>query len=223
MPGIEIIITSDGSHSLINTDLQETYHSVHGAIQESVHVFIKSGFDFWTERNPGKKVRILEMGFGTGLNAFLTQLQGRQSSVKINYESWEMYPVDLSVIRQLNYGNVLNSPDGFLKLHEAPWELPSAITPAFNLLKRKGDIQLAGWETPCFDLVYYDAFAPSRQPYLWGADVLGKVTDTLAPGGVFVTYCAKGQVKRDLRSFGLAVETLMGAPGKKEMIRALRQ
>jgi tRNA U34 5-methylaminomethyl-2-thiouridine-forming methyltransferase MnmC len=222
MPGLEIITTSDGSHSLINTSLQETYHSVHGAIQESKYVFIHSGLSYWQEKNPEKSIRILEMGFGTGLNAFLTLLEGIHLTSPVYYESWEMFPVDLSVAKQLNYGDVLGSKDMFLKLHEATWEGPSSITPDFTLVKRKGDIQQACWSKESFELIYYDAFAPSKQPDLWSAEMLKKITDTLAPGGVWVTYCAKGQVKRDLRSFGRMVETLPGAPGKKEMIRALR-
>lgn len=222
MPGVEIITTSDGSHSLMNTDLQETYHSVHGAIQESKHVFIHAGLDFWIEQNIGKEVRILELGFGTGLNAFLTLLGTSQLRISVHYESWEMYPLELSIVRQLNYGDVLRAPADFLKLHQAPWEEPSGIASDFILTKRKGDIQQALWHGQPFDIIYYDAFAPAKQPYLWDAKVLKKITDTLAPGGVWVTYCAKGQVKRDLRSLGLKVETLPGAPGKKEMIRALR-
>ena len=222
MSGLEIITTSDGSHSLINNNLKETYHSVHGAIQESQHVFIRSGFDFWRGQNPGKKVRILEMGFGTGLNAFLTLLESRRLAVTVYYESWEMYPVDLSIARQLNYGDVLRSKDEFLKLHEASWEESSKITSDFTMMKRKGDIQQAVWEEQSFDIIYYDAFAPSKQPYMWNVAILELITDALAPGGVWVTYCAKGQVKRDLRSFGLKVEALPGAPGKKEMIRASR-
>lgn len=222
MPGVEIITTSDGSHSLMNTDLQETYHSVHGAIQESKHVFIHAGLDFWMEQNSGKEVRILELGFGTGLNALLTLLGTSHLPVSVHYESWEMYPLELSIARQLNYGDVLRAPLEFLKLHEVPWEEPSKIASDFILTKRKGDIQQALWNEQAFDIIYYDAFAPAKQPYLWEMDVLKKITDTLPSGGVWVTYCAKGQVKRDLRSLGLKVETLPGAPGKKEMIRALR-
>jgi tRNA U34 5-methylaminomethyl-2-thiouridine-forming methyltransferase MnmC len=222
MPGLSIITTSDGSHSLMNTDLQETYHSVHGAIQESKHVFISAGLNFWTKQSPGKKIRILEMGFGTGLNAFLTLVESKRLNLPVYFESWEMFPVDISLARQLNYGDTLGSPETFLKLHEIEWDEPSPITADFTLVKRKGDIQQGSWPEQSFDLVYYDAFAPSKQPYLWSGEVLKKISDVLAPGGVWVTYCAKGQVKRDLRSFGLKVETLPGAPGKKEMIRALR-
>jgi tRNA U34 5-methylaminomethyl-2-thiouridine-forming methyltransferase MnmC len=220
MIGVQIITTSDGSHSLINTDLQETYHSVHGAIQESKHVFINAGFTFWADRNPGKKVRILEMGFGTGLNALLTLLECGRTATSVHYESWEMLPLELPVVRQLNYGSVLDSPREFLKLHEVPWEQPSLISPGFTLHKHEGDIQHVSWSDASFDIIFYDAFAPGKQPYLWSTDLLRKITNTLVPGGVWVTYCAKGQVKRDLRSFGLTVETLPGAPGKKEMIRA---
>ncbi len=222
MPEIQIITTADGSHSLLNADLQETYHSSYGAIQESKHVFIRSGLDYWVEHNPRKKIRILEMGFGAGLNAFLTLLATTHSDTPVYYESWEMYPVVQSVIAQLNYGDILNSSQKFISLHEALWEKQVAITPNFVLSKHNGDIQSAPFEESSFDIIYYDAFAPSKQPELWVEEMLKKVTNTLAPGGVWVTYCAKGQVKRDLRSLGLTVEILQGAPGKKEMIRALR-
>jgi tRNA U34 5-methylaminomethyl-2-thiouridine-forming methyltransferase MnmC len=223
MPGVEIITTSDGSHSLINTDLQETYHSTHGAIQESKHVFIRSGLDYWLGQNTGKQIRILEMGFGTGLNALLTLLESSRKAFAVYYETWEMFPVELSVVRQLNYGDVLGMPEKFQQLHEAEWNEAVRIAPDFLLHKKKGDFQGAAWEGSPFDLIYYDAFAPSKQPHLWEAGILKKTADALAPAGVWVTYSAKGQVKRDLRSFGLAVETLPGAPGKKEMTRALRQ
>lgn len=223
MPAIKIITTSDGSHSLLNTALDETYHSVHGAIQESQHVFIRHGFDCWFERNPKKEIRILEIGFGTGLNSFLTLLHSKGTGLKVYYESWDTDPFAWEVIKQLNYPTILGSPELFFKIHEAQWDQSDTINPNFKLQKRKADCLVDQFDTfTLFDLIYYDAFAPSKQPEMWTIDVLKKVTDLLSPGGIWVTYCAKGQVKRDLRSLGLTIETLSGPPGKKEMIRASR-
>jgi tRNA U34 5-methylaminomethyl-2-thiouridine-forming methyltransferase MnmC len=214
---IELITTSDGSHSLLNTQLQETYHSVHGAIQ---HVFIKEGIAFLSEKK--KAIRILEIGFGTGLNALLTWMFAVEHKSTVTYESWEMYPLDGTVVEKLNYGTLLNSPTYFAQIHLAKWNEWTALSNAFRLLKHKGDILTEKISAQSqFDLVYYDAFAPAKQPDMWSLEVLRKVTDSLSDGGVFVTYCAKGQVKRDLKSLGLTVETLTGPPGKKEMIRAV--
>ncbi len=214
---LSIIITEDGSHSLRNEELQETYHSVHGAVRESNHVFIQHGFDHQLKKNPSS-LRILEAGFGTGLNALLTAMR---ATVPVYYESWELYPLPMDVVRQLNYGDQLSSAALFHALHEASWNQSVSMNPNFTLLKRTADLLQ---ETPAgqFDIIYYDAFAPSKQPALWERDGIRKMTDTLVPGGVFVTYCAKGQLKRDLSSLGLTVETLPGPPGKKEMIRATR-
>jgi tRNA U34 5-methylaminomethyl-2-thiouridine-forming methyltransferase MnmC len=220
MTEVTIITTSDGSHSLLNTQLNETYHSVHGAIQESRHVFIRHGLVHSLQVSPKKEVRILEVGFGTGLNALLSLQYANQAGIKIYYESWEANPLDLSVVQQLNYGELLESVYAFKKIMEATWNEPAAISPDFTLHKVHGDIlQDALHTTMPFDLIYYDAFAPSKQPDMWSREVLGKIISTLAAGGIFVTYCAKGQVKRDLASLGLVVETLTGPPGKKEMIR----
>ena len=224
MSAIKIITTSDGSHSLLNTALNETYHSIHGAIQESQHVFIQAGLDHWLRRNHKNEIRIFEVGFGTGLNAFLTLLHSSLSETKIYYESWEAFPLGMSTIRQLNYPLVLGSSALYSKIHESSWDDPVRITPTFSLNKRKGDILLDPFNEPAsFDLVYYDAFAPMKQPAVWDVAILKKVADLLAPGGVWVTYCARGQVKRDLKSLTLTIETLPGPPGKKEMIRATKE
>jgi tRNA U34 5-methylaminomethyl-2-thiouridine-forming methyltransferase MnmC len=215
--GLTIITTEDGSHSLRNEQLQETYHSVHGAVQESNHVFIQNGFVHQLRTNPSA-LRILEAGFGTGLNALLTALHTR---IPVYYESWELYPLPIEVIDQLNYGNQLDAAVLFKALHVAPWNLTVSISSHFTLCKRSADL-LHELPVGQFDIIYYDAFAPSKQPALWEIDILRKMTDTLVPGGVFVTYCAKGQLKRDLSSLGLTVETLAGPPGKKEMVRATR-
>jgi len=214
---LSIIITEDGSHSLRNEELLETYHSVHGAVRESNHVFIQHGLDHQLKSNPSS-LRILEAGFGTGLNALLTALQ---VAIPVYYESWELYPLPMDVVKQLNHGDQLASVALFHALHEAPWNQIAVLNTNFTLCKRTADL-LQETPTGQFDIIYYDAFAPSKQPALWERDVIRKMIETLVPGGVFVTYCAKGQLKRDLSSLGLAVETLPGPPGKKEMVRATR-
>ncbi len=219
MSSVQLISTEDGSHSLMNTVLQETYHSVHGAIQESNHVFIKHGLEDYATTNPRKPIRILEVGFGTGLNTFLTLLYSVQREVQIHYESWEKYPLPDAIVAQLNYASMLGDPIAFSAIHQAPWNMEVQIKSGFSLLKRHSDI-LNEAIVSSFDIIYYDAFAPSKQPEMWTRDLFKKITDTLVLGGIFVTYCAKGQVKRDLASLGLVVETLPGPPGKKEMTRA---
>lgn len=220
MDGLEVIDTGDGSHSILNTSLQETYHSRHGAVRESTHVFIDHGFRVLEWLHPGP-VRILEVGFGTGLNAALTQMEAVLHGRQVIYESWEKFPLPNQVWEKLNYGAILGHPEVFKALHQAPWNEPAEVGSGFTLIKRTGDL-LVDVLSGTFDLIYYDAFAPSKQPEMWTLDVLRKVTSALAPGGILVTYCAKGQVKRDLASLGLAVETLPGPPGKKEMTRAKR-
>ncbi len=223
MTDIRIITTADGSHSLHHAGLNETYHSVHGAIRESQYVFIRQGLVRWLELNNSKEIRILEVGFGTGLNALLTLLHSLQTNVKVYYESWEANPLDSLFVQQLNYGEMLKGAAWFGKINKAEWNEAGAITADFTLHKHHGDI-LRDTLNPSarFDLIYFDAFAPSKQPEMWTLEQIRKITDTLAPGGIWVTYCAKGQVKRDLVSLKFTVETLAGPPGKKEMIRASR-
>jgi tRNA U34 5-methylaminomethyl-2-thiouridine-forming methyltransferase MnmC len=220
--GIEIITTSDGSHSLLNTTLNETYHSRHGAVQESLHVFIKEGLDYLLTKKPAATISILEIGFGTGLNALLTAQRALEVSAVVQYTSLETKPLPELIWAQLNY---TSSPDAevlFRSLHEAPWATAVDITPAFRLTKRKVSLLEATFAPGSFDLIYFDAFAPNKQPEMWTYAVLETVVHTLREGGMFVTYCARGQLKRDLKALGLTVETLAGPPGKKEMVRGVQ-
>lgn len=225
MSKIEIIITSDGSHSLLNTELNETYHSTHGAIQESMHVFIKNGLEYFEQINKSAEIRILEIGFGTGLNALLALQYCLTQPIKIYYESLETFPVDEQTISQLNYPQAINFCDAdryFTQLHQSSWVEPNVITDSFTLFKRLVKIQDIDLGSEKFDVIFFDAFAPSKQAEMWELAILQKIEQSMKTNGVFVTYCAKGQLKRDLKSLGLVVETLSGPPGKKEMVRAVK-
>lgn len=225
MDNISIITTADGSHSLYNKELGETYHSVHGAIQESKHVFIMQGLEYFSQTHPQKKdLRVLEIGFGTGLNAFLAELWSAEKGINIYYQSLEKFPLVKEVCEALNYATEPAARSLFLSLHTAPWDSIQRISPTFIFEKRIVDLLStnllsASW----FDIVFYDAFAPSKQPALWSMDILKKTTDSLSTDGIWVTYCAKGQLKRDLKSLHLEVQTLPGPPGKREMLRAVKR
>ncbi len=222
---LQLITTGDGSHSLLNTDLNETYHSTHGAVQESQHVFIKNGLDFFIEQNTPDEINILEVGFGTGLNALLTARQIQDSKIKVHYTSLEAFPISIEIADQLSYYNDVLFPHSkqlFMSLHESGWNEPVSILANFTLEKRKMTLQESSFRPSDFDLVFFDAFAPNKQPEMWEVGILEKVVQAMKPKGVFVTYCAKGQVKRDLKSFGMKIETLSGPPGKREMVRALK-
>jgi len=223
---LQFIVTGDGSHSLLNTDLNETYHSVHGAVRESLHVFIKNGLEYCFQKGQPQEINILEIGFGTGLNALLTLRQSQDSKVKIRYVSIEAFPVSLEIVTQLSYPIDLPFPNSiglFQSLHQARWNEAVTILPDFILEKRKTTLQELEFEKHQFDLVYFDAFAPNKQPEMWHPTMLAKTAKALKDGGIFVTYCAKGQLKRDLKSVGLVVESLAGPPGKREMVRATKR
>jgi tRNA U34 5-methylaminomethyl-2-thiouridine-forming methyltransferase MnmC len=218
---LEIITTADGSNSLRNTTLDETYHSVHGAIQESVHVFIDNGLMSLLGKVKGK-ISILEVGFGTGLNALLTVQCARAHRQRVYYTTLEPNPLSDEIWSLLNYPVTLNLANEYGSLHRSPWQIGTTLDPYFELLKLRTTLQEARPEAGSFDLVYYDAFAPSKQPELWELPMLEKVVKALRQGGILVTYCAKGQLKRNLRGLQLNVETLSGPPGKKEMVRATK-
>lgn len=215
-----IIETEDGSHSLFSEQFAVDYHSKYGAIQESQHVFIQAGLAPVVAVKPS--VRIFEMGFGSGLNAYLSLLFLNDQQKKIYFETVEAFPIPVEQAASLNFPSLLKgSNDDFQALHQAPWNEPVAITSQFTLCKKSGTIQ----ETTLsgdFDVVFFDAFAPSSQPELWESPVLEKIYEAMAPGGIFVTYCAKGVVKRTLRAIGFQVEGIPGPPGKREMTRATK-
>ncbi|MBD8489607.1 tRNA (5-methylaminomethyl-2-thiouridine)(34)-methyltransferase MnmD [Echinicola sp. CAU 1574] len=222
---IKLIETEDGSHSLYVPDLNETYHSFHGAYRESIHVFFLYGLDHWFTHHPHQQpVRVFEVGFGTGLNAWLALVWAEQNKLPLLYHTIEPFPVPEDIYTQLNYTSIdedLSHFQGqFHRLHKAPWNQGGALTEYFNMKKDQATLE----EVQLYptDVVFFDAFAPSKQPELWSKELLKKVVDALNPGGVFVTYCAKGQLKRDLTNLGLHVETLPGPPGKKEMVRATK-
>jgi tRNA U34 5-methylaminomethyl-2-thiouridine-forming methyltransferase MnmC len=206
----------------MHTELNETYHSVHGAIQESRYVFIEKGLEYWLTSNQNRDVNILEIGFGTALNALLTLQKARELQVKINYAALEAYPLARELWGRLNYSDTLGDAEMFEQMHEVPWDTEHLLTPAFLLKKYYTTLQDVKLLPSSFDVVYYDAFAPVKQPEMWTLEMLQKVAEAIRPEGVFVTYCARGQLKRDLKTLGLRVETLTGPPGKKEMVRAVR-
>ncbi len=219
MSSLKIITTEDGSHSLLNEALNETYHSRHGAVQESEYVFIEKGLNFFLESGEKESVSILEIGFGTGLNALLTASISEKRKINIAYTTLETHPISEEIWGTLNY-----STEKFLfeKIHTSAWDKWVAVTSHFKLLKREESLQAIDLSTQQFDLIYFDAFAPNKQPEMWEHDMLEKISFAMKSGAVFVTYCAKGQLKRDLKSLGLVVESLPGPPGKREMVRAIK-
>ncbi|MGB3465257.1 MAG: tRNA (5-methylaminomethyl-2-thiouridine)(34)-methyltransferase MnmD [Cyclobacteriaceae bacterium] len=219
MEQIRIITTDDGSHSLYREDLKETYHSFHGALQESVHVFINKGLDYYYDKYQPSEISILEVGFGTGLNALLTQDFAERHQVHILFETLETIPLEAEVYQNLNYAEKMDKEEIFLAMHDCPWGSEEKISPYFSLKKIQQPLE--GFRTDrSYDVIYFDAFAPSKQPELWEKNIMEQVYGMTANPGVFTTYCAKGQLKRDLKEVGYAVSTLPGAPGKKEMVRA---
>ena len=217
--GRTIKITEDGSSTIFVPDLNEHFHSVHGAITESMHVFIHAGFQFLTPKN----LSILEVGFGTGLNAYLTYLENQKLHKNIFYYAIEKFPLKHMEYTSLNYTELHRNERVFHALHEAPWDEETAIGEGFHVVKIRTDFctfDLAALGH--FDLIYYDAFAPEKQPELWDQRLFQLIYERCNPGAVFVTYCAKGEVRRSLQSAGFHVERLPGPPGKREMLRALK-
>lgn len=218
-----IELTADGSHTLFIPELNEHYHSVNGAIQESQHVFIEAGL-----RHTQKDfVHILEIGFGTGLNAFLTLLDSQYNVKRIHYTSIEAYPLSTTLIRQLNYPNGYSQQQQSLyyQLHEAGWNKRIDITPQFCLEKIQADFTNFDFNqiTEFVDLVYFDAFAPDKQPDMWKQEIFDKLYLISNDQGILVTYCAKGVIRRMMQQSGYKTERLPGPPGKREMLRAVKE
>lgn len=218
---MSLFITADGSHSIESEQYGVPYHSRHGALQETRHVFIEAGL--LDVARTADQMNVLGIGFGTGLNAFVTLLTAEQQKLPVSYHAVEAFPLSRQETRQLNYPEVLEVPErraDFLRLHDLEWEATTKIAEHFEFSKEQTRFQDLDLPDDFFDVVYFDAFAPNAQPELWDEHVLGKMYRTLRPGGVLVTYCAKGSVKRCLRGLGFTVEPLPGPPRKREMTRA---
>ncbi len=235
----QIVTTKDQSHTLFLPHLNEHYHSIHGAVQESQHVFIKNGLEYFRNLSPTKNINVFEIGFGTGLNALLTLLKGLEyPHFTIAYSTIEAYPLPQEIIQQLNYTSQLNiendnskgfpSPLGeglgvraFKHIHSAEWNKPTEITSNFSIHKIHQTLQQIQL-SETYDIIFFDAFAPEKQPEMWTKEIFQKLFLHLNAGGILVTYCAKGIIKRTLKEIGFTIETLQGPPGKREMIRAIK-
>jgi len=231
-----LIKTSDGSHSLYVKELDEHYHSIHGAIQEGKHVFIEMGVKalpfanktsappLLLEKGEGgfSSINILEIGLGTGLNALLTHLEILKNPIHIYYTALEAFPLNAEIINQLNYIELLDAKPHrafFDHIHSCEWGKDIPLSPYFVLHKIKNTLQVVKFENQ-FDIIYFDAFGPRVQPEMWTEEIFTKIYAATKSDGFLVTYCAKGEVKRTLRKVGFTVETLQGPPGKREMVRA---
>lgn len=210
--------TTDGSKTLYSENFKETYHSVNGAVTESMHVFINAGFRV-CKQNP---VHIFEVGFGTGLNAFLTLIEAQKQCIEVDYHSIELFPLDEKVYDNLGYHTFLAANiTEFKAMHKAAWDSKTEILQGFQLTKIKEDLLKYPF-AQCYDLVYFDAFSPATQPELWNEEVFVNLFNHLNSGGILTTYCAKGSVRRTLQKAGFVTERLPGPPGKREMLRAMK-
>ena len=213
----DLVLTSDGSHTLFVAAIDECYHSTHGAIQESRHIFIDAGLKQCTK----SEIKILEIGFGTGLNAFMTLLEAESLGKKIHYTTLELYPLDVEKAMRLNYPEELDASKRalFEKIHNAEWDKWIDISNIFSLCKCKADFtQFEFLER--FDVVYFDAFSPEKQPAMWTETCFEKLYEVSNVDAVLTTYCAKGYVRRAMQKAGYVVERLPGPPGKRQILRA---
>jgi tRNA U34 5-methylaminomethyl-2-thiouridine-forming methyltransferase MnmC len=211
----KIVITNDGSHTIFNHKINECYHSKHGAIVEAEHVFIRNGFSSANK----SKLNILEVGFGTGLNALLTYQKAVQRSIEVNYQTIELFPVKEENYTKLNFADLIGlEKEELLDIHSCPWEAINNINHYFRLTKKH--ISLQDYKSKMtFDIIYFDAFSPEKQPELWNESILRKMHKLLNNDGFLVTYCAKGAVKRTMKTVGFEVLVLDGPPGKRQMTR----
>lgn len=217
----KILPSEDGSHTLLSEQFGVTYHSTHGAIQETQTVFIDAGLQYQIDQGL-QEINILEMGFGTGLNAIMTYQYLQDKDTQVNYHTIEAYPISLEMAQQLNYPTLLslneNQQEDFYSMHENT----EGNFHHFNFKKSITQLQEISLAPNQYDIIYFDAFAPSSQEELWTEDIMQKLYNTAREGGVLVTYCAKGVFKRRLKSVGFTVEGLPGPKGKREMTRAIK-
>lgn len=210
------MLTEDGSHTLFVPEIEECYHSSHGAIQESRHIFIEAGLKQCSK----SEINVLEVGFGTGLNAFLTLIEAEKSGKYIRYTSLEKHPVEIEKAMQLNYPEILSPANLtiFEYIHTSTWNMDVEMTPYFTLKKIVTDFTLYVPEDK-FDVIFFDAFSPEKQPEMWTQERFEMIFKCCNPEAVLTTYCAKGAIRRAMQTAGFRVERLNGPPGKREMLR----
>lgn len=228
MPEIEVQHTDDGSATLYVKSLDEHYHSVKGALTEACHIYRDCALLYHTARYPETSVRLLEIGFGTGLNAVVTAMAVRKAAEEgadtatVHYITLEKHPVSPALIEQLDYSSIADAKL-FEAIHAAPWEHPTAITPRFTIEKRQCDLLTTPLPSN-IDVVYFDAFAPEKQPEMWTPEIFARLHESMRPGAVLTTYCAKGTIRRLLQATGFTVERLAGPiGGKREILRAVKE
>lgn len=213
--------TDDNSHTIYSEQFKEHYHSTHGAKSESLHIFINAGLQHLLL----KSINILEVGFGTGLNALLTFDEAEKSNLTINYTAIEKFPVAIDLIKELNYGNIIGNKynEIFSQLHTCSWEKEIPIRSHFSITKKLIDLKNYSPPKNYFNLIYFDAFSPETQPELWSQGIFAKLFASLKTGGILTTYSSKGIVKNNLRNAGFTVKRLPGPKGKRHILRAIRE
>lgn len=219
----KITLTADGSNTLYNETIGEHYHSKHGAVQESIHVFIDAGLKHAISSFPDQQINILEVGFGTGLNFLHSAAYGHENKINLSYTSLEAFPLQIEELESTGYNNYVPKDiwNGLVNNYGKALQQTVAIVPGQELRIVHG--YLHRYETPQqFDLIYYDAFSVQHQPEMWTDEIIAHVCQFLKPGGIFVTYAITGKLKRALKSVGFSIEKLPGAPGKREMLRATK-
>jgi tRNA U34 5-methylaminomethyl-2-thiouridine-forming methyltransferase MnmC len=219
---IELRLTGDGSLTIFVRNLNEHYHSTFGAINESRHIFIEAGLNFVSEKSG--MINILEIGFGTGLNALLTCVESDKQNLSVDYSAIELFPLEEDIYSQLNYTELIHYHDInkiFLNLHQSPWDQKIAVSAHFSLIKMKMSLHDYIPVNQYFDLIYFDAFGPDVQPEMWTLDIFRKMASCLKKGGVLITYSTKGIVKRNLKEAGFEIEKLPGPMGKREILRGI--
>jgi tRNA U34 5-methylaminomethyl-2-thiouridine-forming methyltransferase MnmC len=229
---LELTRTADGSDTLYHPGLDQHFHSTFGAMEESLHIFIRAGLLHYLEvvninqSGTYRSLRILEVGFGTGLNALLTLVEAEKQRIKVHYTAIEAFPLDDCYWQELNYPSLVGSDDSnqaFRHIHLATWDAPWNISPFFTLLTVNTTLESFIPGETAFDLVFFDAFGPDAQPEMWTEELFRKLYKGLAPGGVLVTYSVKGNVVRALRSAGFCTEKLPGPLGKRHILRAIKR
>jgi tRNA U34 5-methylaminomethyl-2-thiouridine-forming methyltransferase MnmC len=220
---MDFVTTGDGSKTIFNAQIGENYHSKHGALQESKHVFLKTGLQFYLEKENAKEAGILEIGFGTGLNFILSADYCVSHNIKLDYCGIEAFPLEKEVVENIGYNEYVSEPlwKDYICNYELGLKQEIAINNDISLqIAHKKVLEFAS--SRLFDVIYFDAFAAIHQPEMWSDETLAHVTKFLKPGGVFVTYAITGNLKRSMKALGFSIEKAPGAPGKREMLRAVK-